>query len=198
MQYWIKTKWRKLKLCPDYEFQKDTQYLAFMGVLWRRDHVICQEGIVYVHCPSGLTWYRIFTIQSQFIHHDLCLYCGTYDSKISVIWLCFIVVYSWWTCSHVLHGYLSHNTLRPTQHGCLLPSNILKWIFLNENIWISIKMTLKFVPSCPINNIPALVQIMAWCLDYWHIYASPGLNELNDWVSFIQNIILFSNVIPYE
>ena len=37
-----------------------------------------------------------------------------------------------------------------------------KWIFLNEIIWISIKISLKFVPRGPINNIPALVQIMAW------------------------------------
>ena len=34
---------------------------------------------------------------------------------------------------------------------------------LNENIWIPIKISLKFVPKGPINNIPALVQIMAWC-----------------------------------
>ena len=27
---------------------------------------------------------------------------------------------------------------------------------------ISIKISLKFVPNGPINNIPALVQIMAW------------------------------------
>ena len=33
---------------------------------------------------------------------------------------------------------------------------------MNENIWISIKISLKFVPKCLINNIPALVQIMAW------------------------------------
>ena len=26
-----------------------------------------------------------------------------------------------------------------------------------------IKISLKFIPKCPINNIPALVQIMAWC-----------------------------------
>ena len=35
-------------------------------------------------------------------------------------------------------------------------------IFLNENIWIPIKISLKFVPKGPINNIPALVQIKAW------------------------------------
>ena len=35
--------------------------------------------------------------------------------------------------------------------------------FLDENIWILIKISLKFVPKGPINNIPTLVQIMAWC-----------------------------------
>ena len=33
------------------------------------------------------------------------------------------------------------------------------FIFLNENVWIPIKASLKFVPKGPINNIPALVQI---------------------------------------
>ena len=33
---------------------------------------------------------------------------------------------------------------------------------MNHNIWILIKISLKFVPKVPINNIPALVQIMAW------------------------------------
>ena len=39
---------------------------------------------------------------------------------------------------------------------------IFKWISFNEKIWISIKISFKSVPSGPINNIPALVQIMAW------------------------------------
>ena len=34
--------------------------------------------------------------------------------------------------------------------------------FMNENAWISLKISLKFVPKVPINTIPALVQIMAW------------------------------------
>ena len=34
--------------------------------------------------------------------------------------------------------------------------------FFNEDIWIPIKISLKFVPKGPINHIPALVQIMAW------------------------------------
>ena len=56
------------------------------------------------------------------------------------------------------------NTLRPRQNGRLFADDIFKWISLNENVWISIKISLKFVHMCPINNIPTLVQVMAWRL----------------------------------
>ena len=36
--------------------------------------------------------------------------------------------------------------------------------FFNENSSISIKISLKFVPKTPFNNIPTLVQIMSWHL----------------------------------
>ena len=54
------------------------------------------------------------------------------------------------------------NTLGPRQDGRHFADDIFKCIFLNENIWISTKISMKFVPQGPINNIPALVQIMAW------------------------------------
>ena len=54
------------------------------------------------------------------------------------------------------------NTLRLRQNGCHLTDNIFKCIFLIENGWIVIDISLKFVPKGPINNISALVQIMAW------------------------------------
>ena len=54
------------------------------------------------------------------------------------------------------------NTLRPTQNGGHFAYDIFKWIFLNGNFWFPIKISLKFVPTGLINNIPALVQIMAW------------------------------------
>ena len=54
------------------------------------------------------------------------------------------------------------NTLRPRQNGRHFPDDIFKCIFLNENAWILIKISLKFVPKGPINKIPTLVQIMAW------------------------------------
>ena len=54
------------------------------------------------------------------------------------------------------------NTLRSRQNCRHFPDDILKCIFLNEYVWISIKISLKFVLKGPNNNIAALVQIMAW------------------------------------
>ena len=56
----------------------------------------------------------------------------------------------------------SFNTLRPRWNEQHFSDDIFKRIFFNENVWILIKISLKFVPKGPINNIPALVQIMAW------------------------------------
>ena len=54
------------------------------------------------------------------------------------------------------------NTLRPRQNGSHFADDIFKCIFLNGNVWISTDISLKFVPRGPIDNIPALVHIMAW------------------------------------
>ena len=69
-----------------------------------------------------------------------------------------------WCWSHcfTLKYFQIFNTLRPRQNGRHFPDAIFQIIFLNENLWISINVSLKFVPRGQINNIPALVQIMAW------------------------------------
>ena len=54
------------------------------------------------------------------------------------------------------------NTLRPRQNGRHFADDIFKGISLNSNVWIPINFSLKFVTKSPINNIPELVQIMAW------------------------------------
>ena len=48
-------------------------------------------------------------------------------------------------------------TLGPRHNGRHFSDDIVKCIFLNENIWIPIKISLTFVPRGPMNNIPALV-----------------------------------------
>ena len=57
---------------------------------------------------------------------------------------------------------VAFNTLRPRHNGRHFADDILKCIFLNENVWILIKISLTFVTKSPINSIPALVQIIAW------------------------------------
>ena len=54
------------------------------------------------------------------------------------------------------------NTFRPRQDGPHFPNDTFNRIFMNKNVRISIEFSLKFVPKRPINNIPSLVQIMAW------------------------------------
>ena len=78
----------------------------------------------------------------------------------------------------------------PRQNGCHSTDITFKCIFLNENVWISIIISLKFVPKGPVNNIPAFVQIMAWhrignkplsepimISLLMHIYVSHSLND---------------------
>ena len=72
------------------------------------------------------------------------------------------------------------NTLRPKQNDRQFPNDIVKWIFLNENVWMSIKISLKFVPKVPINNIPALVQIMAWHRTGDKPLSEPMMAQFND------------------
>ena len=55
----------------------------------------------------------------------------------------------------------SFDTLRPRQNGRRFEDDTFKCIFLNENVIISIKISLKFDCKGPMNNISSLVQIMA-------------------------------------
>ena len=46
--------------------------------------------------------------------------------------------------------------------AAILADDNFKRIFLNENDKIPIQISLKFVPSSPIDYKSALVQVMAW------------------------------------
>ena len=85
-------------------------------------------------------------------------HCPAYTLSIGSI--ISIVLWSrWWPVAAITEVV---NTLRPKQNGRHFGDDTFKRIFLNENVRISIKISLKFVPKGPINNNPALVQIMAW------------------------------------
>ena len=46
--------------------------------------------------------------------------------------------------------------------AAIVADDMFKWIFLNYNGRIPIQISLKFVPMGPIDNKPALIQIVAW------------------------------------
>ena len=79
---------------------------------------------------------------SKLVHDQSLYYCHIFVIMILIGWL--------------------FNTLRPKQNGRHFPNDIFKCIFLNENVWISIKISLKSVCKGPVNNIPVCIQIMAW------------------------------------
>ena len=58
--------------------------------------------------------------------------------------------------------------------------DVFKCNFLNENVWILIKISLKFVPKGPINNIPALVHIKAWRWPGDKPLSEPMMTQFND------------------
>ena len=54
-------------------------------------------------------------------------------------------------------GLLTHWSM-----AAILANDFFYCIFLNENVRIPIQISLKYVPRSPIDNKPALVQVMAW------------------------------------
>ena len=46
--------------------------------------------------------------------------------------------------------------------AAILADDIFDCIFLNENDRFPIQISLKYVPRSPIDNKPALIQVMAW------------------------------------
>ena len=51
-------------------------------------------------------------------------------------------------CVYLIRSY-DLNTLRPRQNGRHIADNIFKRTLFNENLWISIKISLKFVHKGP-------------------------------------------------
>ena len=101
-------------------------------------------------CPDGdkLKWKKKKKKKTACV--ITCVQCSTFEGCMPCFLWCFSIYRS-----------LTHWG-QDKLHGRHFPDDIFTRIFFNENVWISIKISLKFVPKGPINNIPSLVQIMAW------------------------------------
>ena len=102
--------------------------------------------------------------------------------------LSYAIIFS--TCHHLSVTWIL-NTLRPTQNCRHFADDIFKYIFLNDNVWISLKISLIFVLRL---KLPILQhRFRSWLgtdqatshylnqfwLVYWCMYVSFSLNELN-------------------
>ena len=79
----------------------------------------------------------------------------THGHPPAAIWYCGVMP-SW-------RPFVPINALRPRQNGCYFADDIFKSIFVNERALLWVKFSLQFVLKCPISNITALAQIVAWC-----------------------------------
>ena len=132
-------------------FSKHTCMLIVEPLIWHRI-----TGTWFAWLLSGgyykTLWFWFSLV--QIMYHRL-LYVGV---------LCMIYIVTstdWHTFSKTILSEKCRYILRPRQNGRHFPDDIYQCIFLNENI-ILIGISLNFVPKGPINNIPALVQIVVW------------------------------------
>ena len=81
-----------------------------------------------------------------------------------------------------------------TRHGEFIETKCLPYhTFLNENCFILITISLRFIPRGPINNMSLITHLMTWTnrrqtilwindgLVNWLLYASLGFDEFNAW-----------------
>ena len=95
----------------------------------------------------------------------LIISCGANISNISQVWkqpISKFIVSNVSAQDISRHNDDQLNTLRPRRTGSHFADDIFKCILLNGNLRISIQIPIKFISYDPINNNPALVQIMAW------------------------------------
>ena len=102
----------------------------------------------------------------------------------------------------ILSWWHSINILIPRQNRHHFADNIYKCIFLNENVWSSLKISLKSVPKFVI-KIPSLVRIMA-CYrpgdkplskSLWLVYWPVDDIKNNAWVTVNNDFLVTSGVI---
>ena len=125
----------------------------FRQAISKKIFVIDGRGI---SCEIALRWMSLdFTDDQSTLVQVMAWCCQATIHYLNQYWLnslsaCGVTRPQWVNSSH--HG----------QNGCHFADNIFKCTFMNEKFYILIRISLKFVPQGPIDNIPASVRIMAW------------------------------------
>ena len=143
-------------------------YLSMLGLKLNYDnnrgptHCVYHNGVgQLVHtlkCPTvpAYCWHFLDTYNMQVLHMYLYIHTRPCDKDVGPSWYAEMIL--WCNC---VRQRAQINTSRPRQN-CHHFTDGIQMYFLNENLWICLRISLKFVPKGSINSIPALVQIMAW------------------------------------
>ena len=122
---------------------------------------------------------KTYWTRQKILSNHLCIYHqqevgsgGSAVIDIDHVWLLF-------GTDHVIVS-LDINSSPPGQNGRHFADDIFKCMFVNEKFCILNRLSLKFVPKGLINNIPALVQIMAWCRSGDKPLSEPMLTHFTD------------------
>ena len=122
--------------------------LRFLHIHCQTAHQIDLKLGSWIHCGTPQAWVS-FDHASLNLHKNLSPLKFNTKWGPCINWCLFILKLTRWGWDKM---------------AAIFSDNIFKLcIFLNENVWISIAVSLKFLRNGPFNNIPALVQIMAWC-----------------------------------
>ena len=139
---------------------------------------------LYLHDKTyehvNLRWYSYISFHMIYMYMYICIYICIMWNEITIS-IMLSLTSPWWPLEHannlviqmqILGGgvSLAHGIAvgiflcRLCQHfeaetnSRYITNDIFECIFMNENIWISHKILLKFVRKCRIDNIPALVR----------------------------------------
>ena len=97
------------------------------------------------------------------------------------------IEYVIWEMVAILFRPQYSNTLSLQQNCYHFADNILKFIFLHENLCILIKIPLKFFSKGTSHNKSSLVQVMAWCPFGTKPLSEPMMTQfINPYICLIQ------------
>ena len=143
---------RQIKPTPFPQIARAPEYVVLGW--WAISPTIMRVSIVYLW-HNKTCWHRAGDNDS--LGNNWIRICDTNQgSLLSMLIISLLSRLVWNTILYI-------NLLRPRQRDCNFPDDIFKCIFLNENVWISLKISLMFLHKVRVDNIPALVQLMARC-----------------------------------
>ena len=130
---------------------------------WGRDKT---DAILQTTFSNAISWMKMFEFWLKFhwclfIKPQLTIFQHWFGLWLGAEQATSHYLNQWWPSSTTHICVTRHRWVNWGRHNM---AAIFRYIFLNENAWISIKISLIFFffSKGAIDNIPSLVQIMAW------------------------------------